>query len=31
MTDRDIHSDDILFDEKSYETYKNISSYDISY
>ena len=31
MTDRDIHSADILLDEKSYETYENILIYDISY
>ena len=30
-TDRDIYSVDILLDEKTYETYKNILIYDISY
>ena len=31
MIDRDIYSNDILLDEKSYKTYKNIFIYDISY
>ena len=31
ITDRDIYSDDILLDEKLYETYKNILIYNISY